>query len=633
MQSRRGVGLLLVTLLALASARAEAQVWLYPEPTPIPGGMLDLDIGSDGDVFAIGAASGPGSNNTIYTWIHGGWSVFPGILARRVAVDGRGRPWVLTNTDQVWRYDGASFVRVWGAAATAIDIGPSPTGDAVFIIRTSGQVARWNGSTFVDVPGGGGVEITVDHQGEPWIVNGIGHVWERVGTTWTYRGGITGRDIDVGADGSVYLLQGPGGSNGTIYRHNGGSSWTNIGGYGVRVAVSPTGTPAVINSLKEVWSGFARRLHGDASCGSGERDCNVCAFDVRGQFRAMFQYGKRTNVEMQWTFSWFTTYAPSNRTPNDAFEDGTWFPSGDHVQGFVRTGSIQKPYAGSYSDNTLGSVFVLERYAPYPRLRNIITSLGGEGHPSGAHALGHYVGVNESDVVRIRDIDAPATTASWTDSSGEIRTSGGGFGLARLGPSEYLVASTNPGGGQSGARSTHFWRYSGALNTSGAMTHLGGNDHRLLPGGSYNTNENLSLITECETGQLYAIHTSGDADIYGDGFWRVARVEQATNGFPVLRTLEIYAEGQNMENCHLRAAATAYAQDNGEIETYCHGYDARNDSWSSTDAIAFRRRPADYSASCLTSCGGAAPSGACWCDALCAGYGDCCSDKAAFCPE
>lgn len=34
--------------------------------------------------------------------------------------------------------------------------------------------------------------------------------------------------------------------------------------------------------------------------------------------------------------------------------------------------------------------------------------------------------------------------------------------------------------------------------------------------------------------------------------------------------------------------------------------------------------------SCATRCGGQAPSG-CYCDAACAGYGDCCADRVTFC--
>lgn len=38
-----------------------------------------------------------------------------------------------------------------------------------------------------------------------------------------------------------------------------------------------------------------------------------------------------------------------------------------------------------------------------------------------------------------------------------------------------------------------------------------------------------------------------------------------------------------------------------------------------------------YAKSCQSSCGGSSPDGSCWCDDGCAGYGDCCSDKASVC--
>lgn len=34
---------------------------------------------------------------------------------------------------------------------------------------------------------------------------------------------------------------------------------------------------------------------------------------------------------------------------------------------------------------------------------------------------------------------------------------------------------------------------------------------------------------------------------------------------------------------------------------------------------------------CSGQCGGAAANGGCWCDEACASYGDCCSDKLAYC--
>lgn len=40
-----------------------------------------------------------------------------------------------------------------------------------------------------------------------------------------------------------------------------------------------------------------------------------------------------------------------------------------------------------------------------------------------------------------------------------------------------------------------------------------------------------------------------------------------------------------------------------------------------------------FAKSCEASCGGSSPDGTCWCDDLCAGYGDCCSDIAQKCPS
>lgn len=40
-----------------------------------------------------------------------------------------------------------------------------------------------------------------------------------------------------------------------------------------------------------------------------------------------------------------------------------------------------------------------------------------------------------------------------------------------------------------------------------------------------------------------------------------------------------------------------------------------------------------YAGSCTSSCGGSSPDGACWCDELCAEYGDCCEDIADHCGE
>jgi hypothetical protein len=41
---------------------------------------------------------------------------------------------------------------------------------------------------------------------------------------------------------------------------------------------------------------------------------------------------------------------------------------------------------------------------------------------------------------------------------------------------------------------------------------------------------------------------------------------------------------------------------------------------------------APFAGSCRMSCGAAAPGNSCFCDEVCANYGDCCEDLAEFCP-
>ena len=51
------------------------------------------------------------------------------------------------------------------------------------------------------------------------------------------------RDIDVGADGSVYAV----GKDGTVYKWTESSySWSNVGGTGERIAVTASGTPWIV---------------------------------------------------------------------------------------------------------------------------------------------------------------------------------------------------------------------------------------------------------------------------------------------------------------------------------------------------------------------------------------------------
>lgn len=610
--------------LALALVSLPATAWaqaVAPGPT-----MQDVDIGHDGDVFAVAAGSPSFPDGRIYQWIRGQWVEFGG-LGNRITSDSFGRPWHINRLNDVYRWNGSTWLLIAGVKARAIDIGGY--WDDVFIVRDDFRIARWNGTTFVDF-GGSADEITVDVDGHPWVL-ASGQVWSHDGVGWRRHLGISGRDIDAQRDGTVALLEGGSATNGRLrFYRPATDSWSLAGLFGRRLTVAPTGAPAVLDTAGQLRGNFVRRIHGDTTCFAGESDCNVCAFDVRGQIAAQLGFGHKTSTGKQWDLDWTATYQPINLTPEAPFDDWVPFPFEHHVQGFVKTNSISYPYAGSYSDNDYGSVFTVRRYAGNPRLANIHET-ENDLHPSGLHALGRFVITNDNARVQVFDVENPANETEHVVPRRDeaFRSSGGGIGLVRLGPSEYLLSSTNPGGNDSGPRSTHFWRMQGALTGSATLTYLGGGEHRLPWASGYDHNENVTMITECGTGQIYALHSWGDQQLLGNGYWRLSRLEHDLYG-PILRGIDGYTEGQNSATCHHRAAATAFVDGAGRIETYCHEYDASRAPGWVWDSVDFTQRLSNYANSCISSCGGQAPGG-CWCDAACRGFGDCCNDEAFHC--
>jgi hypothetical protein len=80
--------------------------------------------------------------------------------------------------------------------------------------------------------------------------------------------------------------------------------------------------------------------------------------------------------------------------------------------------------------------------------------------------------------------------------------------------------------------------------------------------------ENLSLVTECGTGHLYTIHTTGQYLLNGDGYWRLSRVESGTKE-PRLQHIGMAKQSQDTGDCHHRSSATVHVNKSGELEFLC----------------------------------------------------------------
>lgn len=92
---------------------------------------------------------------------------------------------------------------------------------------------------------GAAVRIAVDRDGNPWVVNAAGNLYQRAGGAWRQRApGGSAKDLGVGSDGSVWITD----ANQLIRRldtHT--DSFTTVEGRATQISVGPDGRPWVTN--------------------------------------------------------------------------------------------------------------------------------------------------------------------------------------------------------------------------------------------------------------------------------------------------------------------------------------------------------------------------------------------------
>ena len=335
-------------------------------------------------------------------------------------------------------------------------------------------------------------------------------------------------------------------------------------------------------------------LRGDTTCKFGDADCNRCAIDVPKQFQIAFGKGHKPWFHGgSWNFSGDRRYPPDDAKPEDAFNPFSAGITSKHIQGLVRTNDSKYPYAGSHSHKDVGAIFFIGvDKSGHHSLSNLHNS--NVAHPSGVHVLGDGLYVAEGDYLRsfgvFSSIDNKSTRYYIPKNDPRqkgLQGAGGGLGLAKLRDGGYLLVVSAPGDGfrvanreeNLEARYTRFYRIVG--NDAGHpekmkdgkdnITFIGEWKHEGLtkyPDTPMAYSENLSLVTECGTGHLYTIHTTGDYAFNGDGYWRLSRVESGPDG-PRLKHISIMKQSQDNGDCHHRSSATAHVDKNGQLGFLC----------------------------------------------------------------
>lgn len=176
-----------------------------------------------------------------------------GTTAVRIDVGGQG-------DSEVWgvQADGSIVRRIRGGnwetkPGLAKDIGVGANG-AVWCIGANSVaggfgIHRWDASTNKWIPvAGGAVRIDVDPQGNPWVVNNAGDVFQWSNGGWNHKPGVKAVDVGIGANGSVFVV----GTDGKAYKF-GPNGWTDRGGSMlIAITVDRNGIPLALTESLDV---------------------------------------------------------------------------------------------------------------------------------------------------------------------------------------------------------------------------------------------------------------------------------------------------------------------------------------------------------------------------------------------
>lgn len=151
-------------------------------------------------------------------------------------------------------YPQFSFAGWQQLPGSATDIGAG--GGSVWVTGTTREdngytIYRWNHGNWQRVDGSA-VAISVDSNGQPWVVNQQGDIFYR-DSSWHKLPG-SARDIGVGGrDNSVWVIGSERTSGGYQIFHWNGAGWDKVDGGGVRIAVDNHGKPWVVNDRGEIF--------------------------------------------------------------------------------------------------------------------------------------------------------------------------------------------------------------------------------------------------------------------------------------------------------------------------------------------------------------------------------------------
>jgi hypothetical protein len=323
------------------------------------------------------------------------------------------------------------------------------------------------------------------------------------------------------------------------------------------------------------------------NCAAGARDCNVCATGVANQFRRSFIDNASTSHS--WKFNYFDTFQPINSRPNVLDS-----PPEEHFQTFVHTNDTTNPFAALHSsaeDGFVGGVLAIIKQNPTQKRLGFLHGLNSV-HPAGMQAVGQFLVYGDGARTRTFDMTKPGT-AQTTYIQGISEVAGDGLGAVKMANGETLVVI----GPENGSRSTTYRMFvtSGSLASPSYATEIPGVTSNWA-GVITNTklpnpliSENLTVIPECNTGDIYIVNSAGDGDWNPEvGIWRLSRVRFTASG-PRVEWVSHAEVGQSFE-CHLRSSGTVWTDNNSRLHFYCHERAVARGLSEESESVHFSQR-------------------------------------------
>lgn len=241
----------------LYGAQAQVTATRGFAPVPAPGCATTVAT-SGGDTWILGCDDRTDGNHSIFRLAGTTWQPVAGV-AKSIALSPEGAPWVVNAAGAIYKWNGSSFAPLAAAGcATAIGVGRNGAAWVIGCAETSPGnhgIFRYTGSSWQGIAGEGKA-IAVSPEGTPWVVNAAGGVYRWNGASFApLEAASCAREIGVGAGDSAWVIGcndlGAGGYG--VYGWN-GLAWQGVPGAATKIAVSPAGSPTVVNGEGTVFT-------------------------------------------------------------------------------------------------------------------------------------------------------------------------------------------------------------------------------------------------------------------------------------------------------------------------------------------------------------------------------------------